>query len=399
MTLFALVLTGCMLEVEGASGPIEETAEEPVLEAFAIEAEALEVAEAEEPTEPEGAPFGIRDRASVPPAHLAVVRSDDWDLVYGGDHLWVRRSWEGEDWREIWLDGAPEGAELLTYSDDAFGSMNLQLVAVSYPIAWLFYLGYENEPATSERVEIEMVAPFGTRPEEALAESRVLRRMKACPRSERPCIAFGAPEDLAAAIDPLFPPHGISFAPVETSPPLESGEVEILPSDERIGFRDGPEDESGVPYEATVVFRHGGRDHVAFALPYHVVEASNTGVEVLEDRILVWAWAPDSVTLAFSFHDRATGERIGEPVTVAGSFYYAEAIDCGHVFTSTRPMPVLTPDGPRVTVFTGANPMMLLDTEGGYLRDVELAWDDLPYSGEDETLPPYFELRADDRLY
>jgi hypothetical protein len=395
VALLSLALGGCVLETEPvpALGALEEDA---FLAALAS------AGSLDEDRGTEGPRFRLSHRESAPPENLPITVEGGWRIARSpaGDRVWF--AWDENDapWFEHSLEDAPSGALLFVYSDDTFAWRDQpELAVVVAPRGWLLVPDYTQPGvAFGEAIGLEVAGEIGTPPEEALGASIVLRRMKACPVSEAPCLLFGEPEFVRAALDPLYPPGGISMAPLPQEPPPDGDVAESTGADGRIAMRTVTAGDEGAVH-TSFAFRFGGRDHAAFELP--VLEAADafSGVETLDDRYLVWAWVSWDVALGFSFHDRETGERIGDPVVLAGSFYYAESIDCGHVYTSTRPVPVVAGGRTYIALVTGADPMLLFDTDGSYVRDVEIGWEEPPISGEDEIVPPYFELRDDGRIY
>ena len=178
----------------------------------------------------------------------------------------------------------------------------------------------------------------------ALDATLELRWMKSCPSSRAECLLFGAPAAVAAAVDPVEPLGGWSITTTLRAVPTPRA----LPADARWlggGLRaavvqDG--DDEGSEALCGVWAKLGAVPVEVLEVPCYGVDDFTGGSFVKAGLRVVWAWEIDGARVHVALLDARTGAHRAPPRTAEATSYYD--VDCGNVYASMRPLPVLDGD-------------------------------------------------------
>lgn len=270
---------------------------------------------------------GRRLRGAAP----RIVRSHDeldvWVVAGRGASHWTSHLHVAEP--------APPGTRILPVYDLPYEDLGFALVDEAARTAVLLPYWPASTPFA-----IESVAATSTSDASALESSVELRWMKSCPRSRTECLLFGAPRAVAEAVDPLEPPGGWSIA--TTFHPIPAARA--LPTDA---------DTIGEGVQIAVISEPAEYDKgrcgvwaTIAAAPVEVLEIPcfdgqgfSGGIFASDELRIVWVWETESARVHIAQLDARTGAHRAPPRTAAADSYYE--VDCGNVWSSTRPLPVL----------------------------------------------------------
>ena len=180
----------------------------------------------------------------------------------------------------------------------------------------------------------------------ALDATVELRWMKSCPTSRAECLLFGTPAAVAAAVDPVEPLGGWSITTTLRAVPAPRA----LPADARWlggGLRAAlvqEGDDEGGEALCAVWAKVDAVPVEVLEVPCYGVDDFKGGSLVRDGLHIVWAWEIDGARVHVALLDARTGAHRAPPRTAEAISYYD--VDCGNVYASMRPLPVL--DGEQI---------------------------------------------------
>ncbi len=214
----------------------------------------------------------------------------------------------------VWVEGAEPGArvfpirELDTVRWDTTPPDGFALVRPGADrVCVVDFMGSEPMALPLERAgePVEGEPVDGALDEGALGATLFLRAMRTCPRSRARCALYGAPAAVAAAQDPVRPPHGLTL--VEDAP-------DAMP--------DGPTEQVEVSTEIEgvgVVFTKapGGACRVALRVDEAIHESFVTRSTASRPNTLALAARAEHLYVfdddgRYAVHERASGARVGQ---------------------------------------------------------------------------------------
>ena len=326
-----------------------------------------------------------------------IVRSAD------GRDLWVVSGRGASHWtNHIHLNAPPpQGSRVLPVYGLPYEELGFALVddlaqaAVLLP-AWREASAYaiEAAPALSE---VNVGQPTGNIGQPvahanvgALDATLELRWMKSCPTSRTECLLYGSPRAVATAVDPVEPPGGWSVVTTDLAVPtpraLPPDATEIGDDVQIAVLTERTDDHDGVC--GIFAWLDGPTTIDALEIPCYDDQGFTGGVFATDENMrLVWVWEVEAARLHFAVIDAKTNAHRGTPRTVAADSYYE--VDCGNVWSGTRPLPVL--DGAHIGVaLTWGGGEALYFAEGTSRGRVIRAQLPDPFADEDgvDQLPP-----------
>jgi hypothetical protein len=244
----------------------------------------------------------------------------------------------------------------------------------------------------------------------ALAATTRLLELDRCPAGARSCHVYGTDDELRAEharqrveregrdgwrIDRAPMPRGPA-ALDETLTPSATATVH----GQRVELHVVPAGESpreNVAPHALFVRTAAGAATLLFTFTAYQDPVLAVGAVEVGDRALAWVWEPDFVSYGAVFFDPATGARLGEPLVVRDRSDTSD-VDCGNVFTDTRPVAVLVEGEDALSValtWSSEDRAVFFDRLGRPGRFVTAHQPgDLPYPDGASVMPPIFALRG-----
>lgn len=324
---------------------------------------------------------GRRARGPAPRVARSIDGRDIWVVVGRGASHWTSHIRLAES--------APRGTRVLPVYDLPYEDIGFALVDDAGQTALLLPSWPD---ATPYALEAAPGAPTAAR--RALDESIELRWMKSCPASRQECLLYGPPDAVTAAVDPVEPPGGWSLQ--TTLHPIPGARA--LPEDARAIGDDvklaviSPSTDEGDDARCGVWTTVGAAPVDVLEIDCYDDQGFIGGVFASKDLRVVWAWEVDAARVHFALLDARTGAHRGSPRTAAADSYYE--VDCGNVWSSTRPIPVL--DGTHVglaLVWSGDSALYFAEgSERGRIIPARLAADPFETDEGVSELPPV--LRA-----